>query len=393
VEFTSNRIIVVGAGVAGLAAGQQLLQAGLAPIVLEARDRIGGRILTVHDSGSPFPVELGAEFVHGRHPALWKVLLDSGAPLEQVAGDGNWDEMDGIFDQMAKAPEQSFADFIAKVDAPEYVKQAATGFVEGFNAACKERVSVEWLNRENAASDEIEGDRSFRVRSGYDSVPAFLGKNLDIRLNTAVRRLSWQRGAVVAETDAGEFRASKAIVAVPVAVLLERALIVDPEPQTLSRARAAIGVGNAIRVTFRFRDPVPEIGFLHGDRPFPVCWTDGPVVTAWAAGPKADALSGLTPEQLKQTALSSLRAILEKDPGEPEGAWLHGWRADPWSLAAYSFVRVGGLAVQQQLCEPVDDTLYFAGEAVAPSGHVGTVHGAIVSGIHAATSVMSERTL
>jgi Flavin containing amine oxidoreductase len=97
---------------------------------------------------------------------------------------------------MTRAPEQSFVDFIAGVDAPEYVKQSATGFVEGFNAACKERVSVKWLNRENAASGQIDGDRSFRVRSGYDSVPAFLARNPDIRLNTPVRRLTWQPSAV-----------------------------------------------------------------------------------------------------------------------------------------------------------------------------------------------------
>jgi monoamine oxidase len=91
VEFTSNSIIVVGAGVAGLAAGRELLRAGLTPIVLEARDRIGGRILTVHDPKFPFPIELGAEFVHGRHPALWKVIEESGVPVEPVPGGGNWD--------------------------------------------------------------------------------------------------------------------------------------------------------------------------------------------------------------------------------------------------------------------------------------------------------------
>jgi len=375
--------------VAGLAAGRELARAGLAPVILEARGRIGGRILTVHDSGSPFPVELGAEFVHGRHPALWKVLEESGVPVEAVPGGGDRDEMDRIFDAMASAPEQSFTDFIARVDAPEYIKQAATGYVEGFNAAYKERVSVEWLNRENAASDEIDGDGSFRVRSGYDSVPEFLGQNLDIRLKTPVRRLTWRRGEVVAETDAGEFRAPKAIVTVPMAVLSGGGMTIDPEPETLSRARNAIGLGQAIRVTFRFRDPVAETGFLRGDQPFPVCWTDGPVVTAWAAGPKADALHGCNPDHLKQIALSSVRGILDENPGDPEGAWLHNWCADPWSLEAYSFVCVGGMAAQRKLCEPVEDTLYFAGEAVAPSGHLGTVHGALVSGIHAANLVVS----
>ena len=213
----------------------------------------------------------------------------------------------------------------------------------------------------------------------------FSAKIWIIRLHAAVRRLTWQRGEVVAQTDAGEFRAPKAIVTVPIAVLVGGGLTIDPEPETLSRARSAIGAGQAIRVTFRFRDPVAETGFLRGDQPFPVCWTDGPVVTAWAAGPKADALLGCDADRLKQIAFYSVRGILKDSPGEPEGAWHHDWRADPWSLAAYSFVCVGGMAAQRKLCEPVEDTLYFAGEAVAPSGHLGTVHGALVSGIHAAT--------
>lgn len=247
-----------------------------------------------------------------------------GVPVEPVAGGGDRDETDRIFDEMARVPEQSFADFIAKADAPEQVKRAATGFVECFSAAYKERVSVAWLNRENAASDEIEGDRFFRVRSGYDSVPAFLARNLDIRLNTPVRRLAW------------------------IAVLYNGGLTIDPEPEKILRARDASGAGRAIRVTFRFRDPIPETGFLRGDQPFPVWWTGGPVVTAWAAGPKADALRGCDAEQLKQIALLSLR-------------------------------------------EPVEDTLYFAGEAVAPSAHLGTVHGALVSGIHAAATLAAVR--
>lgn len=388
-EFTSKQVIVLGAGAAGLAAARDLVCSGFEPLILEARERIGGRILTVHDPQFPSPVELGAEFVHGRHPALWEVLRDSEVPVAELPGGGDWDEMGRIFDRMKEAPEQSFAEFIATVDAPEYLKRAATGFVEGFNAAHKERVSVEWLNREKAASDEIEGDRSFRVRSGYDSVPRFLSQGLDIRLGTPVRRIRWKRGEVIAETDSGEVRSAKAIVTVPMAVLFANALTIDPEPPVLTQARRAIGTGQAIRVTFGFREAIRQTGFLHADEPFPVCWTDGPLVTAWAGGSKADALGAHSPEALKRIALASLRGILGEDPGEPVGAWFHDWRTDPWSRAAYSYVCVGGMKVQQSLSDPVEDTLYFAGEAVAPSGHIGTVHGAIVSGRKAASPIIA----
>ena len=383
-EFTSNTIIVVGAGVAGLAAARALTRAGLQPIVLEARDRIGGRILTVHDDRSPLPIESGAEFVHGVHPVLWKVLREFNASVIEIGSGGGPEETGPLFDAMANAPEQSFEAFLRTVDFPEHVKQAATGYVEGFNAAHKEWVGVEWLNAENAASDQIEGDRAFRVVSGYDSVPRHLAGGLDIRLNMPVRRICWERGEAILEIDGGSILARRAIVTVPMAVLFAGGLRLDPEPEVITAARDAIGIGQAIRVTFLFSKAPAEKGFLHGDQPFPVCWTETSLATAWAAGPKADALRGKSLDEWKRIALQSVKGILKEDPGVPLGAWVHDWTADPWSRTAYSYVRAHGMSAQRALSAPVEDTLYFAGEAIAPAGHIGTVHGAIVSGIHAA---------
>ena len=378
-EFTSKKVIVIGAGVAGLSAARELLRHGIEPLVLEARNRVGGRILTVRDDRSPVAIELGAEFVHGKHPILWDLLQRIHTPIRELPHGGGLDETDAIFEQMKSAREQSFADFIGKVKADNDVKRAATGFVEGFNAAHKELVSVEWLNAEHAASDAVDGDRSFRVPSGYDLVPQFLAEGLGIRFNCAVRRVGWRRNEAVLETEEGEFRASCVIVSVPIAVLLQGGLKIDPEPATLKAARKAIGVGQAIRVTFLFPDFSAPKGFHFGGGAFPVWWGNGPLITAWAAGPKADALQGCSDDELKEAARRSLREV-----PEPNGAWVHNWREDPWARAAYSYVRVNGMAAQKTLSAPVEETLYFAGEATAPAGHIGTVHGAIASGLEAA---------
>jgi monoamine oxidase len=258
--------------------------------------------------------------------------------------------------------------------------------VEGFNAADKESVSVEWLNRENSASDEIDGDRSFRILSGYDSVARNLARGLDIRLSTAVRRISWMQGEATAETAGGQVSARRAINHGSFSGALS--LPIEPAPVSVEQARDAIVTGPAMRVTFRFRSAVREkhkhLSFLHGDVAFPVWWTPypvhAPVITGWAAAPKAEALAGLDGDRITAAALTSLRDLLGEDPGVPEACFFHDWQNDPWSRGGYSYVKVNGMKAQEVLAAPVEDTLYFAGEAVAPSGHVGTVYGAIASG-------------
>jgi monoamine oxidase len=384
--------IVIGAGVAGLAAARELKANGWEATVLEARERCGGRILTVHDPQSPIPFELGAEFVHGGDPELWRILRESNATVveqqgDHIGGGGDWEQMDAVFEQMSRAPEQSFADFIAGAQVSEEVKQAATGYVEGFNAAFKEDVSIEWLNQEG------DDERGFRILNGYDSVPNYLARGLDIRYSTPVRRIALKGHEVIAETDRGEFRADRAIVTVPLAVLQSGDLQIEPKPEILTRAEQAIATGQAIRITFRFAKAVweeehPRLSFLHGDAPFRTWWTPypaiAPVITGWAAGPRALALREQNEAKRVEIALDSLRKILSQDPGEPLASFCHDWERDPWSRGAYCYVRVGGVAAQRALSEPVANRLCFAGEAAAPDGQVGTVHGAIASGIRAA---------
>jgi monoamine oxidase len=388
-----KQVIVVGAGVAGLAAAREAAKQGFQPVVLEARERCGGRILTLHDPSSPVPLELGAEFVHGLDAGLHDLLRECGATVVEQEGEhlgsGDWEEMGKVFDAMAAAPEQSFGEFIGTVEVSESAKQSAIGYVEGFNAAFKENVSVDWLNLQD------DDDTGFRVREGYDAVPNYLARGLDIRYSTPVRRIRWKTAEVVAETDSGEFHAPHAIVAVPFAVLARGALAIEPEPQVLTRARDGIGIGQAIRVTLRFREAVwaghPRLSFLHGDASFPVWWTqypiEAPVITGWAAGPRALALRGMSGAELIRTARESLATVLNEDPGEPVAAYFHDWEQDPWARAAYSYIRVHGIEAARALALPLEGTLCFAGEAVAESAAVGTVHGALASGIAAARAL------
>jgi monoamine oxidase len=190
------------------------------------------------------------------------------------------------------------------------------------------------------------------------------------------------------------------VITVPLGVLQAGAIRFDPEPaETLAAARV-LRFGDAFRVTLLFdraywdeRDETAGAGFLASDEPaFPVWWTGRPieprVITGWTAGPKADALLGLTEGEVIGKARVTLSRILRTELPEPRGAWFHDWHADAFARGAYSYVPAGGLPSRRKLAEPVEGTLYFAGEATDLLGYGGTVHGAIASGRRAAAQIL-----
>ena len=194
-----KKVIVIGAGIAGLAAATKLAEAGCDVIVLEASDRVGGRIRTVHASG--VPVEVGAEFVHGKPPELLALIDELGLAKYELGGerlgyspDGtlhiasndNAEEDDpfAVMEQMAAwsnahpSEDRSFAAWLAQETIPEENGAAASAYVEGFNAADAGQISVRSLAVQQDAEDSIEGDTSFHVKAGYQAVPEAMVSHL-----------------------------------------------------------------------------------------------------------------------------------------------------------------------------------------------------------------------
>lgn len=190
-----QEVIVLGAGVAGLCVGHRLAEAGRIVAVLEARGRIGGRILTAHvpvpGSGRAIAVELGAEFVHGLPQETWTVVREAGFAMFELGGDhlryprgrsGDDDNVGaGVLQSMdtwssAQPPGQdaSFAQFLSSAGIGGAPAQRAVRYVEGFNAAESQRIGVAALIRQQQAEDAIQADRLFRLRDGYDQLPAYL---------------------------------------------------------------------------------------------------------------------------------------------------------------------------------------------------------------------------
>jgi monoamine oxidase len=410
----SYDVIIIGAGAAGLAAARELTGAGLRTRCLEARDRIGGRILTVHDPASSLGIELGAEFVHGKPAEIFELSDRAGLHLDETGGrpvtltesgddpgEDGFRVLEDVAESACETNDETFQAFLNRSTYSPAQKQQATAFVEGFNAARRDVIGTASLAKDQNASDQIEGDRAFRVRAGYDALVRFLARDADVRLNSVVEAIAWKPGAVsVRVFAAGSFAARRVVITLPLGVLQAGTVRFDPEPAAPLGAARALRFGDAFRVTFLFDHPfwddnpdTAHAGFLFSDEPlFPVWWTGRPAepraITGWSAGPKADALLRLSSDHVIACARDTLSRLLKMPALPAHRAWFHDWHADPFARGAYSYVPAGALPARRTLAEPVADTLYFAGEATDLLGYGGTVHGAIASGRRAAKQIL-----
>jgi len=425
---------IIGAGAAGLSALRELDRAGLSALCLEARQRIGGRIFTVHDPLSPLPVELGAEFVHGRPPEIWDVIQS--APLTafdcgqtairmrngRVVDDDAWATIDRVMADMRLAaqrePDLPFTEFLGNSVHTEEAKRWAAGYVEGFNAARQEIVGIHSLAQDAAAADQIDGDRAFRLADGYQALALHLLAGVEeparkLRLNSVVEGIVWRPGDVsvhVRHALTGGHtivRCRRVIITVPLGVLqAQDAIRFEPEPADALHAARGIAVGHVVRVVLRFREAFWEAnqslssaGFLLSDEDvFPTWWTPlfvrAPFLTGWSAGSHADPLLGRPEAHVISRALDAVSRITGADPTRTanllEAFYFHDWHADPFSRGAYSYVPARALPSRAALAEPVSETLYFAGEATDLAGHSATVHGAIATGQRAARQILGD---
>ncbi len=427
-------VLIIGAGVAGLQAAATLTQAGLKVAIVEARDRIGGRILTVHPT--EVPVELGAEFVHGRPREIWDLVERANLAIQETQGEfwhfeqgrlqlggKAFSAMDEVFERMdANAPDQSFDEFLRGCSkCSDDARDWARNFVSGFHAADPARIGVHGLIRNQRADKEIDGDRSFRLLSGYDVLVEQLRlriANAEIHLHTIVEEIAWSRGSVrVVCGDGVQFRARRAIVTLPLSILqlppdAPSAVRFSPPLTHKQAALERLVMGSASRVTLRFRErfwaeisPEPgksldALSFLFTeDEWLPTWWTTMPVrstlLTGWAGGARGQRLCCREPQFIVARALDALARVFGRSRSwledQLEDWYTHDWQADPFSLGAYSYAAVGGFDAARELSEPVEDTLFLAGEHCDFSGHNGTVHGAMASGERAAKAIVEGK--
>lgn len=438
-------VIVLGAGAAGLAAAAELGRAGVSVTILEARDRIGGRMFTQRDPVCDAPIECGAEFIHGLPPEIWEPLQARNVRITEVNGDlwcfrkarlcscDFFSEVDDILRKMdTNAPDESFLSFLKRCyigkggPKEQEASERALAYVTGFNAADPDRVGVHWLVKGMKAEEQIEGDRAFRSANGYQDLLDIFCEELaqvgvHTQTQTVVESVRWTAGRVEVSADGvsepRKFEAACVLVTIPLGVLKaepddEGAIQFTPAlPQTKLDALKKLEMGKVIRVTLRFRNrfwdtisaPGAENKTLSGmsfllsdDEWLPTWWTTMPeklpIITGWAPFRCAERLSGKSHDFVVDRCLQTLSRLLniglEQITPLLDAAYFHDWQSDPFSRGAYSYGAVGAGGAQEALASPIDNTLFFAGEATDTTGHNGTVHGAIASGRRAAKDIL-----
>jgi monoamine oxidase len=411
-------VIIIGAGAAGLAAARELKQAGKSFVVLEARERVGGRVLTTIDAHTALPVELGAEFIHGEAKASMALLDEAALFTVPVVGShyradrGAIEPMGDSFKRMSRVfkkmnsdrkEDRSFQEFLDERPGGLRLREErelAAAFVRGFNAADPWYISERALAQ---SGNPVEGARkAARALDGYTALIDVMADpvQLQLRLGQPVQQVLWERHHVQVTTAQGEaLHARQLITTIPLPHLQQRAIIFEPDIARIRAAADHLVMGHVVRIVFVLSERVWEdkrelddVAYLHTPRKtFSVWWTQHPLrvpmITGWSGGPPAAELSHAGRAEVEATALRELGAVLRVRRARLEqlvqSIYYHDWSADPYSLGAYSYVGVGGADAPKQLTRPVEMTLFFAGEAT-DSENSGTVEGAIASGQRAA---------
>jgi monoamine oxidase len=420
-------VIIIGAGAAGLAAARMLAERSISVTVLEARDRIGGRVYSMPAGRRIAPAELGAEFIHGPAAQTMALLRRAGTAAMETGGESVIRESDGsirtdganfieaahlLDDARSLAHDVSVERYLEPFQrnpATREAAEAARVFVEGFEAADPAIASVLSIAQELHSGVD---DLSARPVGGYPVVFELLREDcaragVRMQFESPVDRITWNHGNVTIEGGSRTWNARAAIVTVPVGVLRSESIRFDPKlPDEKHAAIRAIEMGHVVKVVLSFCDAFWEtvedgrfrdVGFFRNrEASFTAYWTLLPlhaeIVGAWSGGPRATKLRLQTRDAIVQSALDGFAQMFgerARAQREFEQAWYHDWGADPFALGAYSYVRVGGGDARFRLGTPVDTTLFFAGEATSTNGQGGTVNGALDSGERAAREVLA----
>lgn len=430
--------IVIGGGAAGLACAAELGKAGMRTLLLEAAGRLGGRILTVNAASLNAPIELGAEFVHGRPPQIFSRIEAAGGTIVPIEGD-DWcvmpaglsrceffEQVEDLLERMksVRSRDISFSEFLASLpldQASEQVRHRALSYVVGFNAARAEQISVQSLLDDQRAADEIGGDQSYRIVGGYGVLVDALeseckAAGVELRLKHRATHLDYS-GATLAVSGISEGRnfteaADKVVVTIPTPLLQQNAICFKPDlPNDFRSALTGVANGQVVRLVVLFKErfwadlktregkSLDAMRFLFTQQPpFPTWWTARPteaaMLVAWAPAHHAEALFNADRELLVARALDQLAGNLRFDRAYLQSlldsAHVHPWHADPLACGAYSYYKAGWSQAAQTLSKPIAGKLFFAGEATETHGHHSTVHGALASGERAAAQILKS---
>ena len=411
-------VIVIGAGIAGLSAGYHLQQAGEKVLVLEARDRIGGRCWTDRTLAD-IPVEFGAELIHGERVSTWEwierlqlrtihwekqedslVRLEDGRRTTMKAARNNDPAFDitrswTLPDIPVEGEDESWQDYLTRIgftkNQLQYVKRSFA------NAAGED---IRYLSSRAMLIDinhEASGEKDFRIIDGYDRFYKALAKGLSIQLNAVVQQIDWQSTGVRVHTAHQIYEAQQVIITLPLGVLQAKNVSFNPPlPADYEAAIDNLNMGLVCKMVYYFEQPItpPSVSAIYSASNPPMWWSPsyqhphkGQVWTAFFSGDWARTLLEKGASTALAIGLDTLKKELDISTLQPTKQRFVNWVADPFSKGGYSIVPTGQLDKTQTLRMP-HPPLYFAGEHTAEVYEIATIHGAYNSGKRAAMQLL-----
>jgi monoamine oxidase len=398
------KAVVVGAGFAGLAAADELARAGVEVVVLEARDRVGGRVWS-RELENGAVVEMGAEFIlPGEDVILGLVerfglgLWDKGmrygdreprgVPVDRAGVLAAAEVVARALEERPEAAALSAAELLQGLSIDSAAREAILSRCELSSANTADLVSAAALAHVAAVGDEACPS----VAGGNQRIALALAAELGpaVRLRAPVERVAWGEGGVTVRAGGGEADADVCVVAAPASVL-PRIAFDPPLPERVAAAVAAVVYGHAAKLFVPLREPAPPSAVLSVPGRYWTWTANGaggraqPVVSSFVgSAPAVEALRVTEGPDAWVAAIADLRPELALDP---EGALLSTWDDDPWIAAAYSTLAPAG-AAGEVLVEPVGP-LYFCGEHTAGEW-ASLMEGALRTGLRAAQQILAR---
>lgn len=428
-----KQIVVVGAGLAGLAAAQELQSQGHEVLVVEARNRIGGRIWT-STQWPDMPLDLGATWIHGVSGNPLTDLAEEmqarrlvtrydngiaynthGQPLSTSEADRVdelrkriYEALDHVQSQaqdqnqdvsIRQAIESVAREFDPSSEEHHWINFILNGEIEHEYAGSATQLSAQWYDSDK----EFDGDDALFVH-GFRVITEFLADELTIELGQQVHEIQWNQSPVRVITQKSEFIADQVIVTLPLGVLQAQKVRFFPElPSEHQDAIAKLGMGVLNKCYLRFQsafwpedvDWLEYIPATHGE------WTewvsfkrsaDMPILLGFNAADRGREIENWSDQRIVASAMETLKTIFGPNIPDPIDYQITRWATDPFALGSYSYNAVGSTPhMRKVLATPLGEKLFFAGEA----SHVdffGTAHGAYLSGLRAAQEMLVKST-
>lgn len=417
-----KRVIVIGAGLAGLGAARVLHQQGHDVTVVEARDRIGGRIWT-SNKWPDMHVDLGATWIHGVDGNPITALADKiGAKRLSTSYDSNIvystngqelssneeAQLEKLREQVLKLiekaqnkdPDVSIRQVVEALSrqsdseqTQRFINFVLSGTLEQEYSGSAETLSVQWFDNDK----NFEGGDELFV-NGYRVITEYLAQGLDIKLGQVVQKIEWAQKPRVL-TAKNTYTADQVLVTLPLGVLKANRVQFAPQlPAAKQQAIQKLGMGVLNKCYLRFTEAFwPEdvdwleyIPAQHGE------WTEWvsfmqaakqPILLGFNAADRGREIEAWTDQKIVDSALQTLRTIFGKDIPKPLDYQITRWASDPFALGSYSFNAVGSSPkMRRDLAAPLGGKLFFSGEAT--DAYFSTAHGAYLSGVRAAQEIL-----